>query len=189
MACLCAPTTHEGSFRCRLHRLGTKSTNLYTERAIPKILHHHHRRHDDHHFMAAPRDPPLGDPRPSSSSSSSSARIDIPAPATKKCASLAMIKHFKQKQAGSPRHSHRNPGFPIGPSRLSRMAVACAENLPLLKEDCTTTPCSGSTAGAGTARKVRLREPEEYPGSASIRAMQMKLKTRSTNTFKQSRGQ
>eukprot|EP00250_Pteridium_aquilinum_P031831 c44352_g1_i1 orf=51-278(-) len=25
MACLCAPTTHEGSFRCRLHRLGDKN--------------------------------------------------------------------------------------------------------------------------------------------------------------------
>ncbi|KAJ6794992.1 uncharacterized protein M6B38_228790 [Iris pallida] len=38
LQCLCSPTTHQGSFRCRFHRSGASSTRMLRSKSMPPSM-------------------------------------------------------------------------------------------------------------------------------------------------------
>lgn len=118
MACLCAPTTHEGSFRCRRHR-GNKISKYPPRPSIPR---------DISDLQITSRS--AGDPmimkvslRPSKLVSSPADNL-FPYLHT----TVSHVKRFREKQSGLSRPSGRpRKNTATGPSRLSRMVVACAQ--------------------------------------------------------------
>eukprot|EP00252_Welwitschia_mirabilis_P021835 TRINITY_DN5719_c0_g1_i2.p3 TRINITY_DN5719_c0_g1~~TRINITY_DN5719_c0_g1_i2.p3 ORF type:complete len:100 (+),score=6.41 TRINITY_DN5719_c0_g1_i2:541-840(+) len=53
--CVCAPTTHAGSFRCRLHRNSSLHSNANPSHHHPPVPPQHH--HHPHHHQS-PHHPP-----------------------------------------------------------------------------------------------------------------------------------
>ncbi|MCO5597594.1 hypothetical protein L7F22_051673 [Adiantum nelumboides] len=217
MACLCAPTTHEGSFRCRFHRSGPPPNITSTSAHLPHIkapsdplCFIRARESPTTHTATTPHQvscnllsstssttrtqaaasgqispsPPLSPsryarpppakraissstslsrslyPGPSKADQLSEATRSWTGPSASHAAALAIMKqhlhHNNNKQSKSHNVvSGRNikgvlrssTAYKIGPSRLSRMSRACAEELPLIKkiERCTLNPSTSQT--------------------------------------------
>lgn len=131
MVCLCAPTTHVGSFRCRLHR-ATQSASaeikLSRPPRVPRILLR-----------------PSVQEEPAAITSNSAATINFHCsePMPRRISSAArspeivvsqsgelrtLLERFRQKNSGRRRSSQRLCKQGAGPSRLSRMVIACGDD-------------------------------------------------------------
>ena len=132
--CLCSPTSHAGSFRCRLHRNNGNHSHVREAMSEPcgasknnnkkKKLKPNHPGKDKERALEGPVIIPVSGFDPYFSNPSHSW--------TKGSGSAAMVKRFKQRVFGASR-GHRSRHIlegrdrRIGKSRLARMASAREE--------------------------------------------------------------
>ncbi|BBM99524.1 hypothetical protein MPTK1_1g21860 [Marchantia polymorpha subsp. ruderalis] len=164
MSCLCAPTNHAGSFRCRLHRGGQQSWGgkpITPAAPAPK---------------PSPPSPPAAESRPSASSPVA----PLPVP-TENGLSKRLLHQSPRQLSNNFAHPHTHRSCDARPSRLSKVSVATQLEAPVVAEACVPAPAPKEapgtvrylkfTGGAGCASAAVLEA-----GVVAIRKLQVSSK-------------
>ncbi|KAL3700368.1 hypothetical protein R1sor_018390 [Riccia sorocarpa] len=138
MSCLCAPTNHAGSFRCRLHRGNQQSWGGRPVNPAPP----------------APPAPPKTTSTPAESRTPVSR--ESPMPAVDIGLSKRLLHHPTTRQHSSNNfsHPHIHRSCDGRPSRLSRVSVATEAETPAIEEP--VVPVASSREAPGTVRYLKF---------------------------------
>ncbi|KAL2651382.1 hypothetical protein R1flu_019510 [Riccia fluitans] len=137
MSCLCAPTNHAGSFRCRLHRGNQQSWG-------GKPL-----------TPAAPAAPPTPKSTPSPAENPTPVSPEAALPVGDTGISKRLLHHQTSRQPSNNfSHPHNHRSFDGRPSRLSRVSVANEAEIPAVAE--AVVSVAPSREAPGTVRYLKF---------------------------------